>query len=212
MANLSSADPVYDEAGPLYDSDILSEVAIGYKNPLVYIVTKHCSACPVSGQVQFCDSDLEVSLESIRDFVRYSVGVELLKGHQWSISIDLDAPSGNHISSPLDHHSSSVHHGVASEQYAEVNRFAAADPEPFVNELVPPPDSAMIIALKWIYKVKLDKYGDVLKNKARLVAKGFCQEEGLDFEESFTPVARLEAIRIFIANAASKNMTFIKWT
>ncbi|GJV63634.1 retrovirus-related pol polyprotein from transposon TNT 1-94 [Tanacetum coccineum] len=76
-----------------------------------------------------------------------------------------------------------------------------------VWDLVPPPDFAMIIALKWIYKVKLDEYGDVLKNKARLVAKGYHQEEGIDFEESFTPVARLEAIRIFIANAASKNIT-----
>nr|GEV06456.1 retrovirus-related Pol polyprotein from transposon TNT 1-94 [Tanacetum cinerariifolium] len=56
-------------------------------------------------------------------------------------------------------------------------------------------------------QVKLDEYGDVLKNKARLVAKGYRQEEGIDFEESFTPVARIEAIRIFIANAASKNMT-----
>ncbi|GJR57977.1 retrovirus-related pol polyprotein from transposon TNT 1-94 [Tanacetum coccineum] len=65
----------------------------------------------------------------------------------------------------------------------------------------------MIIALKWIYKVKLDKYGDVLKNKARLVAKGYRQEEGIDFEESFALVARIEAIRIFIVNAASKNMT-----
>nr|GEY40873.1 retrovirus-related Pol polyprotein from transposon TNT 1-94 [Tanacetum cinerariifolium] len=65
----------------------------------------------------------------------------------------------------------------------------------------------MIIALKWIYKVKLDKYDDVLKNKARLVAKGYQQEEGIDFEESFAPVARIEAIRIFIANVASKNMT-----
>ncbi|GJU86843.1 gag-pol polyprotein [Tanacetum coccineum] len=74
-------------------------------------------------------------------------------------------------------------------------------------ELVPPSDCAMIIALKWIYKVKLDEYDDVLKNKARLVAKGYRQDEGIDFEESFTPVARLEAIRIFIANAASKNMT-----
>ncbi|GJY82837.1 retrovirus-related pol polyprotein from transposon TNT 1-94, partial [Tanacetum coccineum] len=72
---------------------------------------------------------------------------------------------------------------------------------------LPPPDCAMIIALKWIYKVKLDEYGDVLKNKARLVAKGYRQEEGLDFEESFAPVARLEAIRIFLANATSKNMT-----
>ncbi|GJY07417.1 retrovirus-related pol polyprotein from transposon TNT 1-94 [Tanacetum coccineum] len=76
-----------------------------------------------------------------------------------------------------------------------------------VWELVPQPDCVMIIALKWIYKVKLDEYGDVLKNKARLVAKGYRQEEGIDFEESFTPVARIEAIQIFIANAASKNMT-----
>ncbi|GJS05139.1 retrovirus-related pol polyprotein from transposon TNT 1-94 [Tanacetum coccineum] len=65
----------------------------------------------------------------------------------------------------------------------------------------------MIIALKWIYKVKLDEYGDVLKNKARLVAKGYQQEEGIDFKESFAPVARIKTIRIFIANAASKNMT-----
>ncbi|GJV17354.1 retrovirus-related pol polyprotein from transposon TNT 1-94 [Tanacetum coccineum] len=57
-----------------------------------------------------------------------------------------------------------------------------------------------------IYKVNLDEYDDVLKNKARLVAKGYRQEEGIDFEESFAPVARIEAIRIFIANAASKNM------
>ncbi|GJR46103.1 retrovirus-related pol polyprotein from transposon TNT 1-94 [Tanacetum coccineum] len=75
-----------------------------------------------------------------------------------------------------------------------------------VWELVPRPVYVMVIALKWIYKVKLDKYGDVLKNKARLVAKGYRQEEGIDFEESFAPVARIEAIRIFIANAASKNM------
>nr|GEX70305.1 copia protein [Tanacetum cinerariifolium] len=52
-----------------------------------------------------------------------------------------------------------------------------------------------------------DEYGDVLKNKARLVAKRYRQEEGIDFEESFAPVARIEAIRIFIANGASKNMT-----
>ncbi|GKB26082.1 retrovirus-related pol polyprotein from transposon TNT 1-94 [Tanacetum coccineum] len=76
-----------------------------------------------------------------------------------------------------------------------------------VWELVPKPDRVMIIALKWIYKVKLYEYGDVLKNKAWLVAKGYRQEEGINFEESFTPVARIEAIRIFIANATSKNMT-----
>nr|GEY14960.1 integrase, catalytic region, zinc finger, CCHC-type, peptidase aspartic, catalytic [Tanacetum cinerariifolium] len=57
-----------------------------------------------------------------------------------------------------------------------------------VWELVPQPDCVMIITLKWIYKVKLDEYGDVLKNKARLVAKGYQQEEGIDFEESFAPM------------------------
>ncbi|GKC02095.1 retrovirus-related pol polyprotein from transposon TNT 1-94, partial [Tanacetum coccineum] len=54
-----------------------------------------------------------------------------------------------------------------------------------VWELVPKPDYVMVIALKWIYKVKLDEYGDVLKNKARLVAKGYRQEEGINFKESF---------------------------
>ncbi|GKD92519.1 retrovirus-related pol polyprotein from transposon TNT 1-94 [Tanacetum coccineum] len=204
-------------------------------------------------------------------------------GPSVSISFDQDAPSGSHLISSMDHQSSSVHIGVAAEHSVEVNPFASANPEPFVNvfapepsseasssgvisiakpnhstqphehlrkwtdshpidniirnpsrpvstrkqlatdalwcfynsdeiheydrldvwELVPPLDCGKIIALKWIYKVKLDEYGDVLKNKARVVAKGFCQEEGLDFEESFAPVARLEAIRIFLANAAS---------
>ncbi|GKA52714.1 retrovirus-related pol polyprotein from transposon TNT 1-94 [Tanacetum coccineum] len=64
----------------------------------------------------------------------------------------------------------------------------------------------MVITLKWIYKVKLDELGGILKNKAQLVARGYRQEEGIDFEESFAPVARLEAIRIFLAFAAHMNM------
>ncbi|GJS73407.1 retrovirus-related pol polyprotein from transposon TNT 1-94 [Tanacetum coccineum] len=66
-----------------------------------------------------------------------------------------------------------------------------------VWELVPCPDKVLLIKLKWIYKVKTDKFGEVLKNKARLVAQGFRKEEGINFEESFAPVARIEAIRIF---------------
>ncbi|GKA66843.1 retrovirus-related pol polyprotein from transposon TNT 1-94 [Tanacetum coccineum] len=65
----------------------------------------------------------------------------------------------------------------------------------------------MLINLKWIFKVKLDEYGGVLKNKARLVANGYRQEKGIDFEKSFTPVACIKAIRIFIAYVAHKNMT-----
>nr|GFA83047.1 putative ribonuclease H-like domain-containing protein [Tanacetum cinerariifolium] len=75
-----------------------------------------------------------------------------------------------------------------------------------VWELVPRPNKVMVITLKWIYKVKLDELGRILKNKARLVAPGYRQEEGIDFEESFAPVARLEAIRMFLAYAAHKNM------
>nr|GEW70874.1 integrase, catalytic region, zinc finger, CCHC-type, peptidase aspartic, catalytic [Tanacetum cinerariifolium] len=73
-------------------------------------------------------------------------------------------------------------------------------------ELIPRPDKVMVITLKWIYKVKLDELGGILKNKARLVARGYRQEEGIDFEDSFALVARLEAIRIFLAYAAHKNM------
>ncbi|GJV22257.1 retrotransposon protein, putative, ty1-copia subclass [Tanacetum coccineum] len=64
----------------------------------------------------------------------------------------------------------------------------------------------MVITLKWIYKVKLDELGGILKNKARLVSRGYCQEEGIDFEESFALVARLEAIRIFLVFTAHMNM------
>ncbi|GJV21489.1 integrase, catalytic region, zinc finger, CCHC-type containing protein [Tanacetum coccineum] len=80
----------------------------------------------------------------------------------------------------------------------EIHEFERLD----VWILVPCPDNILIIPLKWIFKIKLDEYGDVLKNKARLVAKGYRQEAGIDFEESFAPVARLEAIRLFIAHAA----------
>nr|GEX04272.1 hypothetical protein [Tanacetum cinerariifolium] len=75
-----------------------------------------------------------------------------------------------------------------------------------VWELVPRPDKVMVITLKWIYKVKLDELGGILKNKARLVALAYRQKKGIDFEESFAMIARLEAIRIFLALAAYMNM------
>nr|GEV72067.1 retrovirus-related Pol polyprotein from transposon TNT 1-94 [Tanacetum cinerariifolium] len=75
-----------------------------------------------------------------------------------------------------------------------------------VWKLVPYPNFVMVIKLKWIYKVKKDELEGVLKNKARLVSKGYRREEGIDFEEPFAPIARIKSIRIFIANAAKKNM------
>ncbi|GJW83689.1 retrovirus-related pol polyprotein from transposon TNT 1-94 [Tanacetum coccineum] len=74
-----------------------------------------------------------------------------------------------------------------------------------VWELVDKPFGKMIIKLKWLWKNKKDEDQTVIRNKARLVAKGYAQEEGIDFEESFAPVARLEAVRIFVAHAAHKS-------
>ncbi|GJU86339.1 retrovirus-related pol polyprotein from transposon TNT 1-94 [Tanacetum coccineum] len=86
----------------------------------------------------------------------------------------------------------------------EIHEFERLD----VWILVPCPDNILIIPLKWIFKIKLDEYGDVLKNKARLVAKGYRQEAGIDFEESFAPVARLER-SVLHAHAASRHEGFV---
>ncbi|GJU94954.1 retrovirus-related pol polyprotein from transposon TNT 1-94 [Tanacetum coccineum] len=75
-----------------------------------------------------------------------------------------------------------------------------------IDQDAPSSNKVLLIKLKWIYRVKMDEFGGVLKNKARLVAQGFRQEEGIDFEESFAPLARIEAIHIFVANVAHKNM------
>nr|GEY83963.1 retrovirus-related Pol polyprotein from transposon TNT 1-94 [Tanacetum cinerariifolium] len=68
--------------------------------------------------------------------------------------------------------------------------------------LVPKPHGKTIIGTKWVWKNKLDENGVVIKNKAMLIAQGYNQQEGIEYEETFAPVARLEAIRIFLAYAA----------
>jgi len=70
--------------------------------------------------------------------------------------------------------------------------------------LVPPPPDYHPIGIKWVFKNKQSEDGVVVRNKARLVAQGFCQKEGIDYEETFAPVARLEATRILLTFAASK--------
>nr|GEV65588.1 retrovirus-related Pol polyprotein from transposon TNT 1-94 [Tanacetum cinerariifolium] len=74
-----------------------------------------------------------------------------------------------------------------------------------VWELVDKPFGKSIIRLKWLWKNKKDEDQTVIHNKARLIAKGYAQEEGIDFEESFVPVVRLEVVWIFIAYAAHKS-------
>ncbi|OMO77060.1 Zinc finger, CCHC-type [Corchorus capsularis] len=64
---------------------------------------------------------------------------------------------------------------------------------------VPPPANHPIVGTKWVFRNKLDENGRVVRNKARLVAKEYNQEEGIDYDETFSPVARLEAIRLLLA-------------
>nr|GFA17761.1 Gag-Pol polyprotein [Tanacetum cinerariifolium] len=64
-----------------------------------------------------------------------------------------------------------------------------------------------VINLKWLWKNKRDEENTIIRNKSCLVAKGYAQKEGVDFKESFAPVARLEAVRFFIAYAAHKSFT-----
>jgi hypothetical protein len=77
--------------------------------------------------------------------------------------------------------------------------------------LVPPPSNCHPIGTKWVLKNKQSEDGLVVRNKARLVAAGCCQNEAIDYEEIFAPIACLEAIRILLAFAASKGFKLFKW-
>nr|GFC00522.1 retrovirus-related Pol polyprotein from transposon TNT 1-94 [Tanacetum cinerariifolium] len=85
----------------------------------------------------------------------------------------------------------------------ELHQFDRLD----VWKLVDRPLCTNVISLKWLCKNKHDEENTVIRNKSRLVAKGYAQKEGVDFEESFAPIARLEAVRLFIAYAAHKSFT-----
>src|SRR3954462_5598222 len=85
----------------------------------------------------------------------------------------------------------------------ELNQFTRND----VWDLVPRPKGFNIIGTKWVFRNKLSEKGDVVRNKARLVAQGYSQQEGTDYTETFTPVARLESIRLLISFATQHNIT-----
>ncbi|GJU64574.1 retrovirus-related pol polyprotein from transposon TNT 1-94 [Tanacetum coccineum] len=151
-------------------------------------------------------------------------------GSPSSTNVDQDVPSPSHSQTTPKMQPPVIHNDVEEDNHDIVIAHMAVEPKMYkdtltqscwieamqeelnefkcleVWELVPRPDKVMVITLKWIYKVKLDELGGILKNKAPLVARGCRQEEGINFEESFAPVARLEAIRIFHAFAAHMNM------
>ena len=67
------------------------------------------------------------------------------------------------------------------------------------------PPSMNIIGTKWVFRNKMDEDGNIVRNKARLVAKGYNQEESIDFDETYEPIARLEAVRLLLAYACMCN-------
>ena len=77
----------------------------------------------------------------------------------------------------------------------ELNQFTRKD----VWFLVPTSDDMNIIGTKWVFRNKMDEDGNIVRNKARLVAKGYNQEEGIDFDETYALVARLQAMRLLLA-------------
>ncbi|GJX63760.1 integrase, catalytic region, zinc finger, CCHC-type containing protein [Tanacetum coccineum] len=95
--------------------------------------------------------------------------------------------------------------GIESMQ-DELHQFYRLD----VWELVPQHADRNVILVKWLWKNKTNAENTMIRNKSCLVAKGYKQEEGIDFEESFTPVARLEAIRMFLAYATHKSFTIFQ--
>ncbi|GJT49029.1 putative reverse transcriptase domain-containing protein [Tanacetum coccineum] len=113
-----------------------------------------------------------------------------------STSIDQDAPSSSTLSTQKQEQSPNISQGFEESPKTPIFHDDPLNESPHEKSTSQGSSS----------NVKTDEFGGVLKNKARLVAQGFRQEEGIDFEESFAPVARIEAIRIFIANAAHKNM------
>jgi hypothetical protein len=73
-----------------------------------------------------------------------------------------------------------------------------------VWELVDPPPGYKTIGTKWVWKNKEGEKGEVVRNKSRFVAQGYSQKEGIDYEETFAPIARLQAIRILLAFSMAK--------
>nr|GEW21187.1 hypothetical protein [Tanacetum cinerariifolium] len=79
-----------------------------------------------------------------------------------------------------------------------------------VWRFVPRPEGKTIIKTKWIFKNKKDESSLVIRNKARLVAVGYSQQEGIDYDETFAPVAQIESIHLFLAYAADKDFTIFQ--
>nr|GEX49155.1 retrovirus-related Pol polyprotein from transposon TNT 1-94 [Tanacetum cinerariifolium] len=142
--------------------------------------------------------------------------IQILQAPSASMSIPDSAPTPkNSLNTPISSYNvdniiepKSVSEALTDPAWIEsmqeeLDQFIRLD----VWELVLSPDGIKPLTLKWLFKNKHDEENTVIRNKTRLVVRGYRQEEGINFGESFAPVARMEAIRIFLAYATHKGFT-----
>ncbi|KAL9259268.1 Retrovirus-related Pol polyprotein from transposon RE1-like protein [Drosera capensis] len=129
------------------------------------------------------DSDYSLDpthIEQVKDFIRSKFWIKDLEIEPKAINEALNDPSW------------------VDAMQEELNKFERNE----VWYLTPRPKNYLVIGCKWVFRNKSNENGIVIRNKVRLVAKGYSQEEGIDFDETFAPIARLEAIRMFLAYTA----------
>nr|GEW21531.1 retrovirus-related Pol polyprotein from transposon TNT 1-94 [Tanacetum cinerariifolium] len=117
--------------------------------------------------------------------------------HRWTKDHPLEQVIGNPSQSVR------TRRQLESDGEMKLHKFDRLD----VWELVDRPLCKNVINMKWLWKNKRDEENTIIRKKSHLVAKGYAQKEGVDFKESFAPVARLEVVRLFIAYAAYKSFT-----
>nr|GFA96979.1 retrotransposon protein, putative, unclassified [Tanacetum cinerariifolium] len=155
------------------------------------------------------DDDLDIYTSPVQ-----SVGAEADFNNMESSTIVSPIPTHKvHINHPKDQILRDPKSAVQTRRMAKKSSRAHAPMEPKkkVWRLVDLPYRKMAIGTKWVYKNKKDERGILVRNKARLVSQGHRQEEGIDYDEVFAPVARIEAIRIFLAFASFMRFIVYKW-
>nr|GEX27967.1 hypothetical protein [Tanacetum cinerariifolium] len=142
----------------------------------------------------------------------HNVFNERLEDAYFDASTSFHDPSNVHtFYQPYPHEKNSIEPDNVAETLRDVDWVSAMQEEldHFVRlkvwRLVPRPEGKTIIKTKWIFKNKKDKRSLVIQNKARLVQVGYSQQKGIDYDETFAPVAQIEAIRLFLAYAAHKD-------
>nr|GEY85138.1 copia protein [Tanacetum cinerariifolium] len=141
--------------------------------------------------VEIPSNEEEVFHESSESFQEESSSSSLNDDVQQS-SEEVRVPSSN---------TQSISNNMVSEMQDELDQF---------SRLVPRLEGKTIIKTKWIFKNKKDESSLVIRNKARLVAVGYSQQEGIDYDETFAPVARIKAIRLFLVYAAHMDFTIFQ--